>query len=60
MKFVKCLVRKSRALTMGSQDDELNGFIEEVTDGEYTLPYCEVILKLVKQMQAWGDVRIKK
>jgi hypothetical protein len=42
------------------QDDELNEFIEEVTDGAYTLPCCEVILKLVKQMQAWGDARIKK
>ena len=50
MKFVKWLVRKSRALTMGRQDDELNEFIEEVTDGAYTLPCCEVILKLVKQM----------
>ena len=60
MKFVKWLVRKSRALTMGRQDDELNEFIEEVTDGAYTLPCYEVILKLVKQMQAWGDARIKK
>ena len=60
MKFVKWLVRKSRALTMGRQDDELNEFIEQVTDGAYTLPCYEVILKLVKQMQAWGDTRIKK
>jgi type I site-specific restriction endonuclease len=58
MKFVKWLVRKSRALTMGRQDDELNEFIEEVNDGAYTLPCYEVILKLVKQMQAWGDARI--
>ena len=50
MKFVKWLVRKSRALTMVKQDDELNEFIEEVTDGAYTLSYCEVILKFVKQM----------
>jgi hypothetical protein len=60
MKFVKWLVRKSRPLTMGRQDDELNEFIEEVTDGAYTLPCCEVILNLVKQMQTWGDTRIKK
>jgi hypothetical protein len=60
MKFVKWLVRKSRALTMARQDDELNEFIEEVADGSYTLPCCEVILKLVKQMQAWGDATIKK
>ena len=41
-------------------DYELNEFIEEVTDGAYTLSCCEVILKLVKQMQSWGDERIKK
>ena len=45
---------------MGRQDDELNEFIEEVTDGAYTLPCCEVILKLVKQMHAWGDDALKK
>ena len=60
MKFVKWLVRKSRALTMARQDDELNEFIEDVTDGAYTLPCCEVILNLVKQIQSWGDTRIKK
>jgi hypothetical protein len=48
MKFVKWLFRKSRTLTMVRQDDDLNEFIEEVTDGTYTLPCCEVILKLVK------------
>jgi hypothetical protein len=31
-----------------------------VTDGAYNLPCVEVIFKLVKQMQAWGDERIKK
>ena len=30
------------------------------TDGEYNLPCKEVILKLVKQLQVWGDERIKK
>ncbi len=44
---------------MARQDDELNEFIDEV-DEAYTLPCYEVILKLVKQMQAWGDTRIKK
>ena len=48
MKFVKWLVRKNRALTMAREDDELNEFIDEVNDGD------------VKQMQAWGDTRIKK
>ena len=60
MKFVKWFVRKNRSLTMTKLDDELNEFIEEVTDGGYTLSYYEVILNLVSQMQAWGDVRIKK
>jgi hypothetical protein len=60
MKFVKWLVRKNRALTMAREDDELNEFMNEVTDGAYSLPSYEVILKLVKQMQAWGDTRIKK
>ena len=60
MKFVKWLVRKNRALTMAREDDELNEFMDEVTDGAYS-PHCyEVILNLVKQMQAWGDTRIKK
>jgi hypothetical protein len=35
---------------MSKKDDEL-----KVTDGEYTLPRVEVIFKLVKQMEAWGD-----
>jgi hypothetical protein len=30
-----------------------------VTDGAYNLPYVEVIFELVKQMQVWGDERIK-
>jgi hypothetical protein len=34
--------------------------IDEVTDGAYSLPCVEVIFKLVKQMQPWGDERIKK
>jgi hypothetical protein len=45
---------------MAREDDELNEFMNEVTDGAYNLPSYEVILKLVKQMQAWGDTRIKK
>ena len=60
MKFVKWLVRKNRALTMAREDDELNEFMNEVTDGAYNLPSYEVILKLMKQVQAWGDTRIKK
>jgi hypothetical protein len=40
--------------------DELNEFIDEVTDGAYSLSCVEVIFKLVKQIQAWGDERIKK
>ena len=54
-KFVKWLVRKNRALSMSKKDDEL-----KVTDGAYNLTCVEVIFKLVKQMQAWGDERIKK
>jgi hypothetical protein len=45
---------------MSKNDDELNEFIDEVTDGAYNLPCVEVIFKLVKQMQPWGDERIKK
>jgi len=45
---------------MSKNDDELNEFIDEVTDGAYSLPCVEVIFKLVKQMQPWGDERIKK
>lgn len=60
IKFVKWLVRKNRALSMSKKDDELNDFVDEVTDGAYNLPCLEVIMKLVKQMQAWGDERIKK
>jgi hypothetical protein len=59
IKFVKWRVRKNRALSMSKKDDELNEFVDEVTDGAYNLPCVEVILKLVKQMQAWGDERIK-
>jgi hypothetical protein len=45
---------------MSKNDDELNEFIDEVTDGANSLSCVEVIFKLVKQMQAWGDERIKK
>jgi hypothetical protein len=45
---------------MSKNDDELNEFIDEVTDGAYILSCVEVIFKLVKQMQPWGDERIKK
>ena len=48
MKFVKWIVRKNRALTMSKKDDELNDFVDEVTDGVYNLPCVEVIFKLVK------------
>jgi hypothetical protein len=64
IKFVKCLVRKNRALSMSKNDDEsiglcpcpknddeLNEFIDEVTDGTYNLPCVEVIFKRVQQMQ---------
>ena len=36
---------------MSKKDDELNDFVDEVTDGEYNLPCVEGIFKLVKQMQ---------
>jgi hypothetical protein len=45
---------------MSKNDDELNELIDEVTDTEYNLCCVEVIFKLVKQMQPWGDERIKK
>jgi hypothetical protein len=45
---------------MSKNDDELNEFIDEVTDGSYSLPCVEVIFKLVKQIQSWGEERIKK
>ncbi len=35
-------------------------FIDEVTDRAYRLSCVEVIFKIVKQMQVWGDERIKK
>jgi hypothetical protein len=60
IKFVKWLVRKNRALSMSKNDDELNKFIDEVTDGAHILSCVEVIFKLVKQVQPWGDERIKK
>ena len=50
---VKWLVRKNRALSMSKNDDELNEFIDEVTDGAYNLPSVEVIFNLVSQMQPW-------
>ncbi len=37
---------------MSKNDDELNEFMDEVTDGAYSLPCIEVIFKLVKQMQS--------
>jgi hypothetical protein len=39
---------------MSKNDDELNEFIDEVTDGAYSLPCVEVIFNLVKKMQSWG------
>jgi hypothetical protein len=45
---------------MSKIDDELNEFIDEVTDGVYNVSCVEVIFKFVKQMQSWGDERIKK
>jgi hypothetical protein len=45
---------------MSKNDDELNDFVDEVTDGTYNLSCLEVIWKLVKQIQTWGDERIKK
>ena len=45
---------------MSKNDDELNEFIDEVTDGAYNLSCVEVIFKLVKQIQVWGDERIKQ
>jgi hypothetical protein len=60
IKFVKCLVRKNRALSMSKNDDKLNEFIDEVTDGTYNLSCVEVIFKLVKKIQTLGDERFKK
>jgi hypothetical protein len=37
---------------MSNNDDELNEFIDEVTDGTYNLSFVEVIFKLVKQIQS--------
>ena len=34
IKFVKWLVRKNRALSMSKKDDELNDFVDEVTDAD--------------------------
>jgi hypothetical protein len=45
---------------MSKNDDELNEFIDEVTDRVYNLSCVEVIFKFVKQTQPWGDKRIKK
>ncbi len=59
IKFVKWLVRKNRSLSISKKDDELNDFVDEVTDRAYNLSCVEVIFKFVKQMQAWGDERIK-
>jgi hypothetical protein len=58
IKLVKWLVRKNRPLSMSKKDDELNDFVDEVTDGAYNLLCLEVIMNLVKQIQAWGDQRI--
>ncbi len=44
---------------MSKKDDELNDFVDEVTDRAYNLSCVEVIFKLVKQMQVWEDERIK-
>ncbi len=42
---------------MSKNDDEVNEFIDEVTDGAYNLSCVEVIFK---QIQTLGDERIKK
>jgi hypothetical protein len=54
------ITESGTVLSMSKNDDELNKFIDEVTDGAYNLPSVEVIFNLVKQMQPWGDERIKK
>jgi hypothetical protein len=59
IKFVKWIVRKNMPLSMSKKDDELNDFVDEVTDGVYNLSCVEVIMKIVKLMQVWGDERIK-
>jgi hypothetical protein len=59
IKFVKWPVRKNRPLSMSKKYDELNDFVDEVTDGTYNLPCLKVIMKLVKKIQTWGDERIK-
>ncbi len=40
--------------------NSIQEFIDEVTDGAYNLPCVEVNFKIVKQIQVWGDERIKK
>jgi hypothetical protein len=45
---------------MSKIDEELNEFIDEVTDGVYNLSCVEVIFKIVKKIHPWGDERIKK
>jgi hypothetical protein len=57
--FVKWFVRKNRTLSMSKKDDELNDFVDEVTDGAYNLPCLEVIMKRVQRIKTWGDERIK-
>ncbi len=54
IKCVKWLVRKNRALSMSKNDDELNEFIDEVTDGAYSLPCVEVIFKPCQEDTAMG------
>jgi hypothetical protein len=44
---------------MSQRNDELNDLIDEATDGAYNLSCLEVIMKIVKQIQVWGDERIK-
>jgi hypothetical protein len=42
---------------MSKNDDEVNEFTDEVTDGTYNLPCVEVIFKFVKQNRCllWND-----
>jgi hypothetical protein len=45
---------------MSKNDDELNEFIDEVTDGAYNLPCVEVIFEFVNQMQPWEERESRK
>ena len=42
---------------MSKNDDELNEFIDEVTDGAYSLPCVEVMVEMLLSAVPFGDVK---